>query len=52
MIDAWPSWIWMIALPIVTSPFVYLLGRLFQRARDASELKKTRSPWRANPCDG
>ena len=49
MIDAWPSWIWMIALPIVTSPFIYLLGRLFQRARDASELKKTRSPWRANP---
>jgi proton-translocating NADH-quinone oxidoreductase chain N len=39
----------MIALPIITSPFVYLLGRLFQRARDASDLKKTRSPWRANP---
>jgi proton-translocating NADH-quinone oxidoreductase chain N len=49
MIDTWPSWIWMIALPIVTSPFVYLLGRLFQRARDASDVKKTRSPWRANP---
>ena len=49
MIDTWPSWIWMIALPIVTSPFVYLLGRLFQRARDASELKRARGPWRANP---
>ena len=30
MIDAWPSWIWMIALPIVTSPFVYLVGRLLR----------------------
>jgi proton-translocating NADH-quinone oxidoreductase chain N len=49
MIDTWPAWIWMVALPIVTSPFVYLLGRLFQRARDASDLRKPRSPWRANP---
>ena len=45
----WPNWVWMIALPIITSPFVYLLGRLFQRARDASELHHKRSPWRANP---
>jgi len=47
--SVWPHWVWMIALPIVTSPFVYLLGRLFQRARDASELHRARTPWRANP---
>jgi proton-translocating NADH-quinone oxidoreductase chain N len=45
----WPSWVWMIALPIVTSPVVYLLGRIFQRARDLSELRRPRGPWRANP---
>lgn len=44
-----PSWVWMIALPIVTSPLVYLLGRVFQRARDSSELRRPRGPWRANP---
>jgi proton-translocating NADH-quinone oxidoreductase chain N len=50
--SVWPHWIWMIALPIITSPFVYILGRIFQRARDASELRSAshpRSPWRANP---
>ena len=45
----WPNWVWMIALPIITSPFVYLLGRLFQRARDAAELHGKSTPWRANP---
>jgi proton-translocating NADH-quinone oxidoreductase chain N len=45
----WPSWFWMIALPIVTSPFVYLLGRLFQRARDAAGSRRAVRPWRANP---
>ena len=49
MVWWWPSWIWMIALPIITSPFVYLLGRFFQRARDASEVRRQRGPWRANP---
>ena len=29
---AWPSFVWLIALPIVTSPLVYLIGRLLQRA--------------------
>ncbi|HVP17761.1 MAG TPA: proton-conducting transporter membrane subunit [Spirochaetia bacterium] len=28
----WPSFVWLIALPIVTSPVVYLVGRLLQRA--------------------
>jgi len=45
----WPAWVWMIALPIVTSPVVYLLGRVFQRARDASEMRRPRGPWKANP---
>jgi proton-translocating NADH-quinone oxidoreductase chain N len=45
----WPSWVWMIALPIVTSPLVYLLGRVLQRARDASEIRRPRGPWTANP---
>jgi len=45
----WPSWVWMVALPIVTSPVVYLLGRLLQRRRDASERRGPRTPWRANP---
>ncbi len=45
----WPHWIWMIALPIITSPLVYLLGRLLQRARDAADRRRPRSPWRANP---
>jgi proton-translocating NADH-quinone oxidoreductase chain N len=45
----WPSWVWMIALPIVTSPLVYLLGRAFQRMRDASELRRPHGPWGANP---
>lgn len=49
MVWWWPSWIWMIALPIITSPFVYLLGRFFQRARDASDLRGPKSPWSANP---
>jgi proton-translocating NADH-quinone oxidoreductase chain N len=46
----WPLWIWMIALPIVTAPLVYLLGRLLQRARDASALTagRPRRPWKAN----
>ncbi|HET6451396.1 MAG TPA: complex I subunit 5 family protein [Spirochaetia bacterium] len=45
----WPSWIWVVALPIVTSPLVYLLGRIFQRVRDTSELRRARGPWTANP---
>lgn len=45
----WPSWVWMIALPIVTSPVVYLVGRILQRARDASEQRRPRGPWAANP---
>jgi proton-translocating NADH-quinone oxidoreductase chain N len=39
----------MIALPIVTSPIVYLVGRLFQRARDASDSRHPHGAWRANP---
>jgi proton-translocating NADH-quinone oxidoreductase chain N len=46
---SWLSWVWMIVLPIVTSPFVYLLGRIFQRARDASDTRRARRQWRANP---
>jgi len=45
----WPSWIWVVAFPIVTSPLVYLLGRVFQRVRDRSELRRERGPWTANP---
>jgi proton-translocating NADH-quinone oxidoreductase chain N len=45
----WPSWILMIALPIVTSPVVYLVGRLLQRARDARALRRMPPPRFANP---
>jgi proton-translocating NADH-quinone oxidoreductase chain N len=45
----WPSWIWMVALPIITSPVIYLLGRVFQRARDSSEARRPRGAWTANP---
>jgi proton-translocating NADH-quinone oxidoreductase chain N len=51
----WPNWVWMIALPIVTSPLVYLCGRLFQRARDAAGIRAaargSAAPrtWTANP---
>jgi proton-translocating NADH-quinone oxidoreductase chain N len=45
----WPHWIWMIALPIITSPLVYLVGRLFQRARNAAEIRRPTRPWIANP---
>jgi proton-translocating NADH-quinone oxidoreductase chain N len=30
----WPSWIWLIAFPIVTSPLVYIAGRIVQRIID------------------
>ena len=40
----------MIALPIVTSPLVYLVGRLLQRARDArGAAAHAARPWIANP---
>ncbi|HUJ73456.1 MAG TPA: proton-conducting transporter membrane subunit, partial [bacterium] len=39
----------MIALPIITSPVVYLVGRLFQRAKDAAALRRPTRPWIANP---
>jgi proton-translocating NADH-quinone oxidoreductase chain N len=53
----WPNWVWMIALPIVTSPLVYLCGRLFQRARDAGNARAAAGirnasaarAWKANP---
>jgi proton-translocating NADH-quinone oxidoreductase chain N len=45
----WPHWIWMIALPIITSPLVYLVGRLFQRAKDRAALVRPMRPWIANP---
>ena len=45
----WPHWIWMIALPIITSPLVYLVGRLFQRAKDAAAFRRPTRPWIANP---
>jgi proton-translocating NADH-quinone oxidoreductase chain N len=45
----WPSWVLMIALPIVTSPLVYLAGRLMQRARDARALKRMPPARIANP---
>lgn len=51
----WPNWVWMIALPIITSPLVYLCGRLFQRARDAAGVRdaaggrRAARPWKANP---
>jgi proton-translocating NADH-quinone oxidoreductase chain N len=49
----WPHWIWMIALPIVTSPLVYLLGRFFHRARGADRASANGAegaPVRANPA--
>ena len=39
------GWVWMIALPIVTSPFVYLLGKGFQRMRGGAG----KAPIKANP---
>jgi proton-translocating NADH-quinone oxidoreductase chain N len=39
----------MIALPIITSPLVYLVGRLLQRARDAASLHRPMRKWIANP---
>ena len=45
----WPHWIWMIALPILTSPLVYLAGRLFHRARSRAEMLRPTRQWIANP---
>ena len=46
----WPHWIWMIALPIITSPLVYLIGRLFQRARDAADAAASHTYVDRQPC--
>ena len=55
----WPSFVWIIAVPIVTSPIVYLVGRILQRALEGLEARggipaalRTRGrgrSWRANP---
>jgi proton-translocating NADH-quinone oxidoreductase chain N len=45
----WVSWTWMIALPIVTAPLVYLIGRLVQRRRDSQSLRRGRPSRMVNP---
>ena len=45
----WPYWVWTIALPIITSPLVYLMGRLIQRARDARAIRHGSRLLIANP---
>jgi len=41
----WPYWVWTIALPIITSPLVYLAGRLVQRTRDALVIRHGPRSW-------
>ncbi len=55
----WPSFVWLIALPLVTSPVVYLVGRVLQRALEGpaaaggipAPAHPSRTPrrWPANP---
>ncbi|MGA2764262.1 MAG: complex I subunit 5 family protein [Spirochaetia bacterium] len=35
----WPFFVWLIALPVITSPLVYIIGRLLQRALEGSEAR-------------
>ncbi len=55
----WPYFVWLIALPIVSSPLVYLIGRILQRALEGLAARggipaalRTRGKgrdWRSNP---
>jgi proton-translocating NADH-quinone oxidoreductase chain N len=55
----WPAFVWLIAVPIVSSPLVYLVGRILQRALEGLEARggipaslRTRGrgrSWRSNP---
>ena len=55
----WPSFVWLMALPIISSPVVYIVGRLLQRALEGLAARggipaalRTRGrgrSWRSNP---
>jgi len=56
---SWPPFLWLMLLPIVSSPFVYIVGRLLQRSLEGLEARggipATRlgihpgRKWRSNP---
>ncbi len=55
----WPAFVWLMLLPIVSSPFVYIVGRLFQRTLEGPAAGggiptthltgRTGRHWRSNP---
>src|SRR5271157_4475135 len=54
-----PAFVWLMLLPIVSSPFVYIVGRLFQRTLEGPDASggipttrltgRTGRHWRSNP---
>jgi len=55
----WPAFVWLILLPIASSPVVYIVGRLLQRSLEAAVGRRgmiaaqlpglPRERWRSNP---